>query len=493
MYREGNEVAERGNLKVEVENFGPVREGEFELKPLTIFIGPNNSGKSYMALSVYVLSQTLLGRQIPFRGWAIPPIWFEQSQTQGQDVNKWLKASYKAGRGKTKALTLEDVPQPIYTIFRELLESALRSSAEDLERRLCDYFGCRNAADLVRRGPSGGTLTVRLNEKGQSPPLVSFRLEPENGKPVVQCALPEASTLRLGLFYPEPPDYFPQDLRWLDTAMHLWRELLDASGVPAQGLYYLPAARSGILQGWHVLMSAAVGALRPSIRRRRIELPEFSGAVVDFLQVLLEPGSRPRGRKAEWAAPALEILERAVFNGEVLFTQTRSRPPAILYRSSDLELPLERASSMVGELAPLDLWIKYILSPGDLLIMDEPEAHLHPEAQRGIARVLVRLVRAGVRVLCTTHSSTILHQVSNHLLAAAAPDETRRQSGFTEHDLLKEEEVAVYLFDMREEEGTHIKPVPIEPGFGISEEEFLRVAEAIGDETYRLSASTVES
>lgn len=39
--------------KLSVENFGPVRSGEVELKRLTIFIGPNNSGKSYMALLAY--------------------------------------------------------------------------------------------------------------------------------------------------------------------------------------------------------------------------------------------------------------------------------------------------------------------------------------------------------------------------------------------------------------------------------------------------------
>jgi hypothetical protein len=60
--------------------------------------------------------------------------------------------------------------------------------------------------------------------------------------------------------------------------------------------------------------------------------------------------------------------------------------------------------------------------------------------------------------------------------------------GFTEDDLLKPEDVGVYLFERRED-GTHIKPVPIEPGFGIAEDEFVRVAEEIGEETYRLSLS----
>ena len=161
----------------------------------------------------------------------------------------------------------------------------------------------------------------------------------------------------------------------------------------------------------------------------------------------------------------------------------------VIYNSGNSQLPLQRASSMIGELAPLDLWIKNLLQPGDLLIIDEPEAHQHPENQRKIARVLVRLARAGVKVLCTTHSSMILHQTSNHLLAAEASAQVREELGFTEDDLINHEEVGVYLFDDRGGDGTMISAVPIEPGFGISEEEFVRVSEAIGDDTFRLSMS----
>ena len=91
--------------------------------------------------------------------------------------------------------------------------------------------------------------------------------------------------------------------------------------------------------------------------------------------------------------------------------------------------------------------------------------------------------------MCTTHSPTILHQVSNHVLAGRASSRKRSKLGFSEEDLLAEEDVGVYLFDAQKN-GTHISPVPIEPGFGISEDEFVRVAEAIGDETYSLTTPT---
>ena len=46
-------------LTVSVENFGPIREGTVELRPLTVFVGANNSGKSYLATLIYAISRTL--------------------------------------------------------------------------------------------------------------------------------------------------------------------------------------------------------------------------------------------------------------------------------------------------------------------------------------------------------------------------------------------------------------------------------------------------
>jgi len=39
-------------LEVEIENFGSISSGKARLRFLTIFIGPNNSGKSYTAMLI---------------------------------------------------------------------------------------------------------------------------------------------------------------------------------------------------------------------------------------------------------------------------------------------------------------------------------------------------------------------------------------------------------------------------------------------------------
>lgn len=59
---------------------------------------------------------------------------------------------------------------------------------------------------------------------------------------------------------------------------------------------------------------------------------------------------------------------------------------------------------------------------------------MHPENQRWIARALVRLVNAGVDVVAPTHSSTIVHQVSNMILASRVDDAARAKLAFTKAD-----------------------------------------------------------
>jgi hypothetical protein len=294
----------------------------------------------------------------------------------------------------------------------------------------------------------------------------------------------------------------------LDALWRVWRDITETMGLPEDS-YYLPAARSGVLQGWRALTAEAVRRVSRWAGIEEIRVPALPGLIGEFLEELIHAseglaseGLRRRSRVGEGASPfqsALEVLEGDLLKGTVDFSYPDGVPvPEIVYRTrvkrKKLEIPIQRASSTVGELAPLVLWIKYLLRPGGMLVIEEPEAHLHPENQRRVARALVRLVRAGVTVLCTTHSPLILHQVSNHILASRADPARRKELGFTEEDLLREEEVGAYLFRMREDgRGSEIQPLRIELGFGFPEDEFARVFEEIGAETYRLTGPlTVE-
>lgn len=49
--------------------------------------------------------------------------------------------------------------------------------------------------------------------------------------------------------------------------------------------------------------------------------------------------------------------------------------------------------------------------PGDLVIIENPESHLHPKAQRLIGELLARVANVGVQVIVETHSDHVLNGI----------------------------------------------------------------------------------
>lgn len=51
----------RRSIRIEARNFGPIANGVVDLRPLTVFVGPSNTGKTYMSILVYALHKSVGG------------------------------------------------------------------------------------------------------------------------------------------------------------------------------------------------------------------------------------------------------------------------------------------------------------------------------------------------------------------------------------------------------------------------------------------------
>jgi predicted ATPase len=142
---------------------------------------------------------------------------------------------------------------------------------------------------------------------------------------------------------------------------------------------------------------------------------------------------------------------------------------------------------MVSELAPVILFLKYLVEPGDLLILEEPESHLHPAIQRQMARGIARLVNSGVKVLITTHSDYFVAQINNLIRLSRASTAKRRKESYSAEDCLKADDVAAYQFVIDDDkEGSFVHRLPVTAEEGIPEVEFQGVAEALYEEVLSL-------
>ena len=128
---------------------------------------------------------------------------------------------------------------------------------------------------------------------------------------------------------------------------------------------------------------------------------------------------------------------------------------------------------MVTELAPIVLFIRAFVDENELLIIDEPEAHLHPAAQQQMAAALAFMVRSGLRVLITTHSHYMVEQLGNFVAVSTLDEEMRKRvlkldGALGKEDIyLDESEVAVYDFATDKSEfGSVVETVDFNQDYG---------------------------
>ena len=153
---------------------------------------------------------------------------------------------------------------------------------------------------------------------------------------------------------------------------------------------------------------------------------------------------------------------------------------------------LHMASSTVKSLLGLWFYLENQARPGDLLMIDEPELNIHPGYQREIARLLARLVNAGLNVVISTHSDYIVREFNTLIMLNRDEDDTMRSKYRYEHDgkkhkyekeeILKMDQVSACLFDNQT-----IKAFDISPGDGIHAKTFddvIRNLNEVNDGVY---------
>jgi hypothetical protein len=186
----------------------------------------------------------------------------------------------------------------------------------------------------------------------------------------------------------------------------------------------------------------------------------------------------PRGRWVRERA-------RAALHGEAFRWRDRWKWRFKRATSEAGTLDLDMASSGQRATWPIVLLAETLFSlrkKGKLhdsftLYVEEPEIHLHPEAQVAVVEILAYLVKNGFRVIVTTHSLPVLYALNNLVLAGGLS--TRKagdQSLPPEAATLSKAQIGAYAFRPEGPEDL----VDPETGF-ISERELGRVAEQLSE------------
>lgn len=149
-----------------------------------------------------------------------------------------------------------------------------------------------------------------------------------------------------------------------------------------------------------------------------------------------------------------------------------------------LRLTMDESSSAVRSLLDIGFYLRHVASPGDLLMVDEPELNLHPENQRRVARLFTRLVNIGIKVFITTHSDYIIKELNTLIMLNQGGDRLEalaRLEHYREFEFLDYKKVRVYIaedasikLDGAKKKGRYptLIPADIDPILGIEARSF---------------------
>ena len=157
-------------------------------------------------------------------------------------------------------------------------------------------------------------------------------------------------------------------------------------------------------------------------------------------------------------------IEKKILSGEIRTDRSNPTYPVFSYLPAGWTnpLPLMNASSMVSELAPVVLYLRHVVKPGEVLIIEEPESNLHPSMQVELVRQLAAVVNSGVRIMLTTHSEWILDELANLVRLSDLPED-KRPDTLKSEPALDPRDVGVWLFEKGEgEDGSRVRKLPLD-------------------------------
>ena len=469
------------NLILDVENFGPIAEAKnIEFRPMTVFVGPSNTGKSYLAMLLHAMLQA-------HRNWHVPLASYlrrlipqgaanDSSALFDETVELLMNARGYDVESDGISISIDDYSATVKAQIFELLDQWKRDIAKSYTNEITEFFEVEHLNDLRRGfGQADAQLSVRLGDAGLGW-HVTPGIEMFTDSNDICLAFRGRTLTRL----------VDSDVRDGFAILSINRALLDALVRKFDGVVdslYFPGARTGILTGHKITTSAFIEhAHRLGVDDEEEVLPIYHRVARDFLRLIngVVDAEKLRRRRSngEIGDQIASRIESTVLQGQVRIEDRQYGPPDFQYapvQFGPIRLPIFRASSMVTELAPMVAFLRAYVEVGDLLIIEEPEAHLHPAAQQRMAAVLAYMVRQGVRVLITTHSHYMVEAMGMFTCAAGIDGDARARSmgGLLGDDgdatdeihrelYLNEDEVGIYSFDAHDESGTVVRHVPFD-------------------------------
>ena len=402
-------------MKFRFQNIRAISDARLELGGLTVIAGRNNTGKTYLAYTLYgFLKEWRNLRQLRFGpDEFVKEIPDADTNAEPFDPRRIAKAVLQHGEAR-----------------RRVDRATLASERKRLTNTLAQDFSRSTLASVFSSSRSefaGAQLSVEFEDS--FPALVEpreFALPGGNG---FSIAYDGTHMVVRGAFSRSPGPSVRRYLRSFLPVAYLEFLMLE---IPRP--FILSAERFGIAL-FHKDLDFRKNQLVDLLQKLKHESEERRVSPFLLIERTTSRYALPIKDNIDYTRSVAdirketsEIQDKKLFNGirEMMDGYYRVSDGEIRFVSrrrgeSKFDIPLHLASSSVRGLSDLFFFLRHQAKMDHLLIVDEPESHLDTGNQILLARLLTRIVNSGVRVLITTHSDYLVKEINNLLMLGVLP------------------------------------------------------------------------
>ncbi|MCI5223658.1 MAG: hypothetical protein D3924_13550 [Candidatus Electrothrix sp. AR4] len=416
-------------MKIIINDFGPIDTFTFDLKKdFHLIVGENNVGKSYAITIVYLLVKTILNssKHLGF-------LEFYLQENTGEEILEKISSHINKNE-----ITINDIVQNILhenltILFLPTLSDSIKASFNSIENLSNQFSNKSFCIDIVIDNFS---FSIVPEEKELSISNIII-----NHKYYVKIAnqnrKPRKESAKTFLYFSKKDKSNNLFIKsYIAVIYDLYISFFNEVHEHVKSVHYLPASRSGLYQAL-----SAFGQIVAELSKNRafltkkIELPGISEPLSDYFLKLSEIRAKKRSFQNKPINQIAQEIEENILHGIVEFDPKTKR---LIFspEGTSLHLDLSSTSSMVSELSPIVSYLRYVLTVAEskaqlnifnvpiknnknakhLIIIEEPEAHLHPEVQIKITEIFAKLVKIDVKIIITSHSNFIFNKVNNLIL-----------------------------------------------------------------------------
>lgn len=406
-------------MKLTIDNLGKITHSELELNKLTILVGDNNSGKTYITYSTYGL----------LKNWSD---FINYSSFKSLEVR--LKSEGQITLNKAELITL--------------VSKSIISDSTNFQKRIRDLFNDKEkifANAKVKLEFDKPTIFKDSERKIQIGEKISFEGKLKNNSLSISFTKQADNDIDERLFRRVLGDIFTSlvfDNIFPDpiiiTAERLgislfYKELDEKRNSLVDGLQKLDDSDRDV-HPFDILLSMSAYYATP---------------IRDHIAFTRNLDNIKKNSSKLDSAYSMEIIKEilgAEFkkeNKQDIRFYTKNK------KNNKFDIPLYLASSSARCIVDIYFYLKHMAKEGDILIIDEPESHLTLKNQRLMAKLIASLVNLNIHVFITTHSDFLVKELNNLILLSNEFKEKetwliKNKKSYTSCDKLNHKDISVY-------------------------------------------------